>query len=137
MDSISLRNFFAPSQMAKRLQALKPLCRVSTMGDGMPQMTLQTIQVLSALLGSPNKELSGSQIRQGANLKSGTLYPILIRLEQAGMLTSRWEVEDPKALGRPRRRYYRLTAIGARYARPTLEKVRSTFGDFAGDVEWA
>lgn len=106
------------------------------MGDNMPQMTLQTIQVLSALLASPQRELSGSQIRQAAELKSGTLYPILLRLEHAGLLESRWEVEDPKALGRPRRRYYRLTALGARYARPTLEKVKSTFDHLAGDAAW-
>ncbi len=107
------------------------------MGDDAPQLTLQTIRVLSALLASPRAELSGSQIRRTANLKSGTLYPILLRLEHAGWLESRWEVEDPQSLGRPRRRYYRVTALGARQARPALEDIRSTFSHLAGGVAWA
>ena len=41
-------------------------------------------------------------------------YPILFRLERAGWLESRWEDGDPKALGRPRRRLYQVTALGAR-----------------------
>jgi PadR family transcriptional regulator, regulatory protein PadR len=43
----------------------------------------------------------------------GTAYPILLRLENEGWVTSRWEDIDPHVEKRPRRRYYRLTASGA------------------------
>lgn len=51
----------------------------------------------------------------------GTLYKALERLENRGYLASRWE--DPQAAadeGRPRRRFYRLTAVGERAARDAL-----------------
>lgn len=44
----------------------------------------------------------------------GTLYKALARLEEMGMLDSRWEDDPPD--GRPRRRLYQLTAAGARAA---------------------
>jgi DNA-binding PadR family transcriptional regulator len=59
--------------------------------------------------GAGGQELSGAEISREARLASGTLYPMLMRLEQCGWLESRWETEDPQALRRPRRRYYRVT----------------------------
>jgi PadR family transcriptional regulator, regulatory protein PadR len=57
------------------------------------------------------REQSGSRALTG----HGTLYKALGRLEEFGLLTSRWE--DPAAVeGRPRRRLYELTAKGARVA---------------------
>ena len=67
-------------------------------------------------MSSPRDELSGAEIGRFAKLASGTLYPILLRLEEAGWLASRWEVEDPRELRRPRRRFYRVTGVGARKA---------------------
>jgi PadR family transcriptional regulator, regulatory protein PadR len=51
----------------------------------------------------------------------GTLYKALGRLEEFGLLTSRWE-DAEAAGGRPRRRLYELTAEGARVAAPALER---------------
>ncbi len=51
---------------------------------------------------------------------SGTLYPILIRLEREGVLSSEWEAADPGEIGRPRRRFYALTRTGAAFARQAL-----------------
>jgi len=57
------------------------------------------------------RERSGSR----ALTAHGTLYKALGRLEERGLLSSRWE--DPAAAeGRPRRRLYALTAEGARVA---------------------
>ena len=50
--------------------------------------------------------------RHGYHISPGTLYPILLRLESAGWFVSRWENIDPSAVGRPRKRFYRLTASG-------------------------
>jgi DNA-binding PadR family transcriptional regulator len=48
------------------------------------------------------------------------VHPILARLEGVGWLQSRWEDIDPRTEGRPARRYYRLTAEGARAAQAAL-----------------
>jgi DNA-binding PadR family transcriptional regulator len=80
-----------------------------------PRITHQTIKVLEAILRAP--EASGASIAKETGLASGTLYPILLRLEAAGWLTSEWEDGDPALLRRPRRRFYRVTAPGAQAAR--------------------
>jgi PadR family transcriptional regulator PadR len=79
----------------------------------------------------PHGELSGAELREVTKLQTGTLYPILMRLEQAGWLESRWEVEDPHSLGRPRRRYYQVTAAGARQARTAVQSIKSVIGGLA------
>jgi DNA-binding PadR family transcriptional regulator len=83
-----------------------------------PRMTIPTQRVLAALLESD--EAYGAQIGAGAQLPSGTVHPILARLEGLGWVTSRWEEIDPTAEGRPPRRYYRLTRDGRDRARAAL-----------------
>jgi PadR family transcriptional regulator, regulatory protein PadR len=76
------------------------------------RMSLQTLRVLEAFLENPTEQLSGADVQKRCGLASGTLYPILLRLESAGWFVSRWESIDPVAAGRPRRRLYRLTPSG-------------------------
>ena len=76
------------------------------------RISLQTLRVLEAFLESPTEQLSGADVQKRSRLASGTLYPILLRLESAGWFVSRWEAIDPVKAGRPRRRLYRLTAGG-------------------------
>jgi PadR family transcriptional regulator PadR len=80
------------------------------------RMSLQTLRVLEAFLDNPTDELSGADVQKRSTLASGTLYPILLRLEAAGWFISRWEAIDPSSAGRPRRRLYRLTPSGLRRA---------------------
>ena len=80
------------------------------------RLSLQTLRVLEAFLDNPTEQLSGADVRRRGHLTSGTLYPILLRLESAGWLASRWEQVDPTSVGRPRRRLYRLTSGGLRRA---------------------
>lgn len=55
----------------------------------------------------------GFDIIDASGLKSGTVYPILRRLEDAGMVRARWEpVTNARDAGRPPRRYYQLTGAG-------------------------
>jgi PadR family transcriptional regulator, regulatory protein PadR len=77
-------------------------------------------------------EASGADIARSTHLASGTLYPILLRLEQAGWAESHWEDGDPRKLGRPRRRLYRVTGIGASRARSALQEMKAfTLGALA------
>jgi PadR family transcriptional regulator, regulatory protein PadR len=96
-----------------------------------PQLTTQTLKVLGTLLNNRPDALSGADIGRTTKLQSGTLYPILLRLEQAGWLESYWEPETPQELGRPRRRFYQLTAIGARTAKEGIRDFTSTIGELA------
>ncbi|NUR00862.1 MAG: helix-turn-helix domain-containing protein [Streptomyces sp.] len=85
-------------------------------------MTQATLAVLRALSENPTQEMYGLQISSAAGLPSGTIHPILARLEAAGWLDSSWEDIDPVAEGRPRRRYYRLSPAGAARARHALDR---------------
>ena len=88
-------------------------------------MTLPTQLVLRAMLAEPTEEMYGLQIGQAAELPSGTIHPILARLEGYGWLESRWEEINPAEEGRPRRRYYRLSPEGAEHARTALARVHT------------
>jgi len=76
------------------------------------RLSLQTLKVLEAFLDNPVEPLAGADVQKRCGVASGTLYPILLRLESAGWFVSRWESIDPSAAGRPRRRLYRLTSGG-------------------------
>lgn len=84
------------------------------------RMTTQTLQVLALFLEDASTEWYGFGLVERAKIKSGTLYPILIRLEKAGWLASRMEEVDPQVVGRPPRRLYSLTGEGERAARQEL-----------------
>ncbi|QXJ19952.1 helix-turn-helix transcriptional regulator [Actinomadura graeca] len=86
-------------------------------------MTMQTQMVLRQALLEPAREWYGLEMMQATGLPSGTVYPIITRLEQCGWITSHWE--DPsehEMQGRPRRRYYQLTQEGTEAARLALAK---------------
>lgn len=87
-----------------------------------PRMTQSTQRVLRALLDDPKQEMYGVEIGDAAALPSGTVHPILARLEGLGWLESRWEDIDPSEEGRPARRYYRLTPTGVEAAPDALAR---------------
>ena len=65
----------------------------------------------------------GFDILDVTGLQSGTAYPILRRLEDGGLMRSRWEaVERARAEGRPPRRYYELTGAGAEALQEALAR---------------
>jgi DNA-binding MarR family transcriptional regulator len=76
------------------------------------RMTPNTLLLLRALMSEPGRELYGFEVMRATGLPSGTVYPLLTRLEAAGWLAVRDEGTDPKAEGRPARRYYRITDAG-------------------------
>jgi PadR family transcriptional regulator, regulatory protein PadR len=85
-------------------------------------MTIPTQRVLESLISDPQRELYGLEIGEAAGLRSGTVHPILARLEGVGWLQSRWEEIDPQVEGRPARRYYRFTAEGLQAAQAALAR---------------
>ena len=78
----------------------------------------QTLGLLAALLDQPRSWRHGYDLSQAAQLKAGTLYPILVRLSDRGLLESKWQESEYQ--GRPPRHLYRLTAKGREYAKQQL-----------------
>jgi DNA-binding PadR family transcriptional regulator len=65
----------------------------------------------------------GFDVLDATELQSGTVYPILRRLEDAGLVRSSWEpVQRARAEGRPPRRNYELTGAGAEALRAALTR---------------
>jgi PadR family transcriptional regulator PadR len=71
---------------------------------------VQTIRLLTALGRQGRRWRYGYDLSKETGLKSGSLYPILIRLADRGLLETDWESEPPR--GRPPRHLYRLTSGG-------------------------
>ena len=78
-----------------------------------------TVDVLSVLLGADEPRW-GLEIIKLTGRPSGSVYPLLDRLERAGWVTSEWD-DDAERRG-PRRRMYRLTAEGAVEARKVIAR---------------
>ncbi len=89
----------------------------------------QTLSVLAALCGEPSRWCHGYALARQTGLKSGTLYPILIRLADRGLVEACWQ-EEP-APGRPRRHLYRLTAAGLASASGALASASEALGSAA------
>ena len=78
-------------------------------------------RVLRAFLEDPAAPRYGYDLMKAAGLPSGTLYPMLARLQDQKLVTSAWET--PNAEGERPRRYYQLTGEGIRVARLELARV--------------
>ncbi|GIF63592.1 PadR family transcriptional regulator [Asanoa ishikariensis] len=70
----------------------------------------QTTAVVLALASEPSAWRYGYELCQQLDLKPGSLYPILMRLTDRGLLEATWETNGPA--GRPPRHLYRLTGSG-------------------------
>ncbi len=78
------------------------------------RLSRQTLRVLEAFLDAPKDWKYGYDISRTTGLKSGTLYPILMRLAERGLLEASWETAE---VGKPPRHMYRFTPSGLRLAR--------------------
>jgi PadR family transcriptional regulator PadR len=84
------------------------------------RVTGPLLKLLNAFLEAPSAEFYGLELARTTGLKSGTLYPLLDRLEREGWVRSRWEKTEPSDQGRPRRRFYALTGTGRHEAQQVL-----------------
>jgi DNA-binding PadR family transcriptional regulator len=78
------------------------------------RLSSQALRVLRALVADPLTWRYGYELGVEVGLRSGSLYPILVRLSDRELLESTWEEAAPH--GRPPRHLYRLTAAGREYA---------------------
>ncbi len=92
------------------------------------RMTYPTAIVLHAIA---NGFSYGFQIVDATGLGAGTVYPILRRLEEAGMVRSSWEAAA-RAVDRPPRRYYRIQGSGAVALREAQQRYPGLAGLFGG-----
>jgi len=86
----------------------------------------QTRLVLTALLEQPAEWRHGYDLSKQTGLQSGTLYPLLMRLAEQGLLEHTWEPAD--TIGRPPRHVYRLTTLGVAVARELVHGERAVAG---------
>lgn len=80
----------------------------------------QTAAVLLALAEKPNGWRYGYELCQDVGLKAGSMYPILMRLADRGLLETSWETGVDG--GRPPRHLYRITAAGRELATELTRK---------------
>jgi PadR family transcriptional regulator len=91
-----------------------------------PRMTLPTQLVLRTLMDDPTRAMYGLELCAEAGLPSGTIHPILARLEKFQWLESHWENIDTRTEGRPRRRYYRLNPNSIATVQAALHRAEAT-----------
>ena len=90
------------------------------------RITFPTAVVLAALSGGCRY---GFEIMDTTGLASGTVYPILRRLEDAGLLSARWErTADAHDEQRPPRRYYQITGAGRQTVRDAMARFPAPAG---------
>ncbi len=87
-----------------------------------PRLSPETLLVLERFVERPGDWRYGYELSRGTGLKSGTLYPILMRLEKHSLLEARWVATED---GVPPRHTYRLTPNGLELARSKLAESRN------------
>lgn len=89
---------------------------------------ITSLQILSAIR---DPKAYGLELVTRTGLPTGTIYPTLGRLKKRGLIRASWEDQRvAEREGRPRRRYYELTADGAR----ELAKGASRVADLAANL---
>jgi DNA-binding PadR family transcriptional regulator len=87
-----------------------------------PRLSPQTLRVLERFVERPTAWRYGYELSRETGLKSGTLYPILMRLAKFSLLETKWVATED---GVPPRHIYRLTPSGVELVRSKLSTQRS------------
>jgi PadR family transcriptional regulator PadR len=82
------------------------------------RLSPQTLLVIDAFLVQAEEWKYGYDLSRVTGLKSGTLYPILMRMAERKLLETQWEAGEP---GKPPRHMYRFTPEGLRFARTSAK----------------
>ena len=86
----------------------------------------QMLLLLDALMMEPLAWRHGYDLMKDTGLSSGTLYPLLMRMTEQGLVEAEWR--EPTRLGRPPRHAYRLTANGVALARSSVPEAGTAPG---------
>lgn len=84
---------------------------------------MNDLRLLREMYDDLDREHYGLNLARAAGLGTAALYNSLARLERKGWVVSRWEDVDPTQVGRPARKYYRLTQQGVEGYRATLQAI--------------
>lgn len=90
-------------------------------------ITPRMATILKAFLEAPGKPRYGFELMKLTGMASGSLYPVLARLEEAGWLTKGKESIDARAAGRPPRMNYIITADAVPAARQKLAELSERY----------
>lgn len=90
-----------------------------------PNSSPQTSDLLAVMLRKPRAWHYGYQLSRDTGLASGTLYPLLMRLSDQGLLESQWQ--EPERPGKPPRHAYKLTSDGLAFARMIAGREQTSF----------
>ena len=96
-------------------------------GMGDLNITPNIARLLRVFLEDPEQSHFGTELTSESRVSAGSLYPALRRMEAAGFIEGEWEDIDPSVEGRPARRYYKLSANGAREGRLILAEYSANF----------
>jgi PadR family transcriptional regulator PadR len=88
--------------------------------------------LLAALLLQPRAWHHGYELSKRTGLKSGTLYPLLIRLNDQGLLEAKWL--EPETPGKPPRHAYKLSPNGLAFAREITQSLSVAVGRKLADA---
>ncbi|MFE0179084.1 PadR family transcriptional regulator [Streptomyces sp. NPDC059002] len=100
------------------------------------KLTPAVVRLLQAFLEDPDSPHFGAELMKKAQVSSGSLYPALRRFEGAGWIAGDDEDIDPSEAGRPARRYYTLTGLGARQAHLALAELSQRARPPASSPGW-
>ena len=98
-----------------------------------PDVSRQTLALLHALGARPGAWRYGYELGKETGLRSGSLYPILMRLAGRGLLETSWE--DAPARGRPPRHLYRLTGAGEAHLAALQRRQAARIAPLRGSTE--
>jgi PadR family transcriptional regulator, regulatory protein PadR len=96
------------------------------------ELTPKMADVIKVFLANPAEPRYGFDLMRATGQPSGTLYPILAKFEKHGWLTLGKEDIDPRAEGRPARRFYRITGAAVTVARLQLAALSERYRPPAG-----
>jgi len=85
----------------------------------------QMLILLEALSARSQQWRHGYDLMKETGLLSGTLYPLLMRMTDQGLVEAEWR--EPEQLGRPARHVYRLTATGSAFAQAVTPAQTASF----------
>ena len=91
---------------------------------GLRRPSKQMLALLNALAVRPRDWRHGYDLMKETGLLSGTLYPLLIRMTDQGLVEAEWR--EPEQLGRPARHAYRLTNAGVAFAHAAVRDCRAS-----------